>query len=276
MIHRPTEDTPKLEVGGFDTGSNESFYEYYSKQSLSTATLQRFRGIVDLVMRARGPSAINESLRVLDVGCGAGTQCQYWVDKGHDYVGVDINEPLIRLARERAAEAGQQARFEVSSATLLPFEAASFDVCLLPELLEHVADWQTCLDQAVKVLRPGGIIYVSTSNRLCPKQQEFNLPAYSWYPSRVKRYFERRAVTDWPALANHAKYPAVNWFSYYQLRHWFAERGLNTSDRFDNMRLDDKTAPARMFVAAARALPPLRLLGHMLTPDTVVVARRPN
>ncbi len=262
----------------FDTSSHESFYEYYKKQSLSPAALQRFAAIAEVVLRVRGTSGSVSppgGLRVLDVGCGAGTQCQFWVDRGHDYLGVDINEPLVRLARERAIESGRgRARFEVSSATLLPYAEASFDICLLPELLEHVADWRACLDEAVRVLRPGGVIYVSTSNRLCPKQQEFNLPAYSWYPGVAKRYFERRAVTDWPAVANYAKYPAVNWFSFYQLRGYFRERGFLSSDRFDVMRLDNKPAWAGLLVKTLRALPPLRLLGHMMTPDTVVVAVR--
>jgi 2-polyprenyl-3-methyl-5-hydroxy-6-metoxy-1,4-benzoquinol methylase len=54
------------------------------------------------------------------------------------------------------------------------------DVCLLPELLEHVADWQSCLNEAARVLRPGGLLYLSTTNVLCPRQQEFNLPLYSF------------------------------------------------------------------------------------------------
>ena len=255
----------------FDTGSHESFYEYYKKQSLSPQTLQRFEAIAEVVMRVRGKPPAGQALDVLDVGCGAGAQCQFWA--GHRYVGIDINEPLVRLARERATEHGMAARFEVGSATLLPFPDAAFDVCLMPELLEHIADWRACLNEAVRVLRPGGMVYISTSNRLCPKQQEFNLPGYSWYPGFAKRYFERRAVTDWPAVANYAKYPAVNWFSFYQLRDYFAAHGFVSSDRFDFIRLDNKSPRARALVKLLRAVPPLRLLGHVMTPDTVVVAR---
>ena len=124
------------------------------------------------------------------------------------------------------------------------------------------------------MLRPGGVLYVSTSSWLCPKQQEFNLPAYSWYPGFVKRRIEKRAVTDWPAVANYAKYPAVHWFSFYQLRRYLAPKGFVAHDRFDVMRTDNKSAPQRAIVATLKALPPLRLLGHMATEGTVIVAQR--
>lgn len=258
----------------FDTSSHESFYEYYKKQSLSPATMERFASIAEMVLRVRGELPAGVSLEVIDIGCGAGTQSRFWSERGHNYLGVDINEPLITLARERAAAEGRKARFEVSSATKLPLPDASFDVCLVPELLEHIQDWQSCLNEAARVLRPGGVMYVSTSNWLCPKQQEFNLWGYSWYPSFVKRYVERRAVTDWPAVANFAKYPAVHWFSFYQLRRFLATRGFQSSDRFDIMRMDNKSRLQRALIGALRAMPPLRLAGHMLTPGTTLLARR--
>lgn len=271
MSEPPTR--PEL-PGQWDTGSHEDFFKYYEKQSLSQATLERFRLASEAVLRVLGPGAQERALDVLDIGCGAGTQGGFWVERGHRYWGLDINGPLIELARRRAAEQGWTARFDVGTATALPCADASVDVCLLPELLEHVAEWQACIDEAVRVLRPGGVLYISTSSKLCPRQMEFNLPLYGWYPHRLKRYFERRAVTDWPAVANYAKYPAVNWFTFYGLRDYLAPRGFECLDRFDLIDLEGKATAARAVVAAVRALPPLRLLGHMATPYSLVVARK--
>ncbi len=276
MTKSPPSDTAAVnDAEGFDTSTNEGFYDYYSKESLSPETLQRFADIADIVLNVRDPQRL-QVLDVLDVGCGAGTQCRFWADGGHRYLGLDVNEPLINLARRRAVGQGRDVRFEVGTATRLPFSDASFDVCLLPELLEHVEDWESCLNEGLRVLRPGGAIFVSTTNWLCPKQQEFTLPGYSWYPAFVKRWVVKRSLTDWPAVANHAKYPAVHWFSIYQLRAFMAGQGLKTLDRFDLMRLHNKPQWARTLVHALRRMPLLRFIGHTLTKGTMLVSVRPS
>ena len=211
-------------------------------------------------------------LDVADIGCGAGTQCRLWAARGHRVFGVDVNEPLIRLAEKRAAEEGVEIKFEVGSATALPWADRTMDVCLVPELLEHVADWQSCVNEAARVLRPGGLLYLSTTNVLCPKQQEFTLPLYSWYPGPLKRYCERLAVTTRPAIANFAKYPAVHWFSFYGLRDFLEPLGFRCLDRFDLIDTAGKGTHAKFIVGVVQAIPLLRFLGHVATPSTYLVA----
>ena len=257
----------------FDHRARPEFVEYYAQESLSPRTQARFRTIKDkalgLLSRCGRPT---RGLRVADVGCGAGTQAMLWAEDGHLVRGLDVNAPLLAFARSRAAERGLQVAFDVGTATALPYDDASTDVCLLPELLEHVADWQSCVDEAVRVLAPGGVLYLSTTNALCPVQQEFNLPLYSWYPRRLKRRFERLAVTTRPALANHATYPAVHWFTFYSLRDYLAARGLDCFDRFDMIDTESLSGAARFAVTLARAFPPVRFIGHMCTEGTAVFA----
>lgn len=257
----------------FDHSSDPNFLAYYAKESLSPETVTRFRTIRDkslALLRARGRR--HEHLNVIDVGCGAGTQARLWAELGHSVRALDVNEPLIQLARQRAAEQKLSIQFDVGTATALPYEDASCDVCLLPELLEHVQDWQSCLREAARVLAPGGLLYLSTTSSLCPKQQEFNLPAYSWYPGFVKRRYEKLAVTTRPEIANYAKYPAVHWFTFYELRAFLRPFGLESLNRFDMIDLDKLGAAPRAAVKLVRALPPLQLLGLMLTEGTTIFA----
>lgn len=255
------------------TAVDDPFVKYYAEASTNAATVARFQAVYDLVRRVRTELGYpSGAVDLADIGCGAGTQCLMWAQDGHRVHGLDINDALVEIAKRRGSDAGGEMEFLTGTAAALPWPDGSMDVCLLPELLEHVPEWQVCLDECLRILRPGGILYVSTANYLCPKQMEFDLPCYSWYPAPLKRYFERRAVTDWPELVNHAKYPAVNWFSFYSLRRYLASRGFDCRDRFDVMDLARQPAPVKLALNVVRALPPLKLLGQMATPYAMVLA----
>jgi len=236
--------------------THADFYEYYARESQTEQALQRFRGVRDTILRVLGPA---RALDVVDIGCGAGTQSMIWAEAGHRAHAIDINEPLLSLGRERAAQAGYTIDFQVGSATALPWPDASADVCIALELLEHVAAWQACVSEFVRIL-------------LCPLQAEYNLPLYSWYPAPLKRHYEKLASTTRPQLANYATYPAVNWFTYYQLSDYLSARGFRCLDRFDMMDVEGKGLPARSVVGAVRLLPPVRFLGQVLTRGTRVLA----
>lgn len=257
----------------WDHLSDERFYDYYAKESLSEKTRQRFLAIQQMILWVlKKISAQERTLDVADVGCGAGTQSILWAELGHRVHGLDVNARLIELASHRATEKGYPVDFRVGSAVELPWANGSMDVCLVPELLEHVAPWRACVTEFTRILRPGGVLFLTTTNKLCPFQQEFNLPLYSWYPAPLKRYFERLATTTRPDLANFAKYPAVNWFSFYSLRAILMTLGFGCLDRFDVIDLSKKRTLARIIVSVIRTIPLLRRLAHVATPSTVVVA----
>ncbi len=263
-----TNQSQKIEE--MDVSSRKEFYDYYAEESLSEGTLNRLQNIKNTVTRTLGDKA-RETLDVVDIGCGAGTLSRLWAEDGHRVFGLDINQPLIELAQQRADEEGSDIQYSVGTANDLPWESASKDVCLVPELLEHVTDWQTCLDEFARILKPGGVLYLSTNNTLCPIQQEFTLPLYSWYPGFAKRYFEKLAMTTHPQIAGHATYPAVNWFTFYSLRKEFARRGMDSMDRFDMMDVDNGNSLKKIIIQTVRAAPPLRFMAHVFTPYTAIM-----
>ena len=253
--------------------SDPRFVAYYAEQSESEETRTRFQSIRDRVIAlVRQTRSGSDPLDVVDIGCGAGTQAMMWASLGHRLRGLDINASLVEIARERAFAAGLEIQFDVGSATGLPYEDGSCDVSLIPELLEHVQDWERCLDEATRILRHGGVLYLSTTNVLCPHQNEFYLPAYSWYPRSLKRRYERLSVTTRPELVSYARFPAVHWFSFFQLRDFLASRGLSCFDRFDMIDAQGLGLAPRLAVGAVRKWTPFRWVGHILTPYCVVFA----
>lgn len=231
----------------------------------------RFASILETIVRMRGAGG-ERTLQIADVGCGDGAQCQLWAERGHRAHGVDVDEQLVEQARRKATAAGFDIEFYVGSAGALPWPDESMDVCLVISLLEHIPDWETCLDECARILRAGGVLYLVTTNVLCPSQQEFRLPLYSWYPDQLKRYFERLSVTSRPDLINYSRYPAVNWFSFYQFREALGKRGLTAMHRFDVASVEGKGHVKRVVLRMIRRSRVLRWLGQVTTPSTRVLA----
>jgi 2-polyprenyl-3-methyl-5-hydroxy-6-metoxy-1,4-benzoquinol methylase len=257
----------------WDHSSQEEFIEYYSEKSFLPEQLRHFSSVRDAILRALSRNnGCLASYEILDVGCAAGGQCSVWAEQGHCVHGIDVNGSLIEIAREKAREAGQAIDYRLGSATELPWNDGSMDVCIAMELLEHIEDWRACLREVARVVKPGGALFVSTTSTLCPVQHEFNLAGYSWYPGPLKRHFERLAKTTRPALANYAKYPAVNWFDPYRLGSELKARGFSPYDRFDLVDATGKSGIAKVILSSIQSLPPLRFLAHVCTPGTYLLA----
>jgi len=257
-----------------DTGTHRQFYDYYARESANPATLQRFHNQKEILLGLHG-HADGAVLRIADLGCGAGTGTAIWAQDGHAAFGLDINRPLVELAAGRARAQGLPARFAVGSAEQLPWPDASFDICLAPELLEHVPDWRQCVAEIARVLKPGGVVFFSTTNTLCPRQHEFRLPGYSWYPAPLKRRYEHQARSTRPELANYATYPAVNWFNFYNLRRSLRQYGFAEAwDRFDMARVRLPAGRKRALLSVICATPIGRFAGYCATNGTQIVARK--
>lgn len=257
-----------------DTESHKEFYDYYAEESITEATFERFQSVRDIVLKVAGEERAKNGFDIADIGCNAGTSSMLWAELGHRVIGVDINEPLIKLARKRAAERDMAMDFRVGTATDLPIEDESMDICMAVELLEHVQDWESCVKEFARILKPGGLLWMSTTNTLCPKQYEFDLPGFSWYPKPLKEHYIKLALTTRPEIANYAKYPAFNWFTPYGLKRHLKTLGMETMDRFDIAHAYKEDSLARTVLGIIRALPPMRFAAHVLTSDTRVLSRK--
>jgi SAM-dependent methyltransferase len=99
--------------------------------------------------------------RVLDAGCGVGWGSALVLEAGAaEVVGVDLSEDAIADARARAPGA----EFAVGDLLELPFDADTFDVALCFEAIEHTGNTERTLDELARVLRPDGLLFVSSPN----------------------------------------------------------------------------------------------------------------
>ncbi len=97
---------------------------------------------------------------MLDIGCGIGG-IDILLARDYDaakVTGIDVEEPLVRRARERAAAAGlaERIEFRLVEPGPLPFPDSSFDVVFSKDAMIHIPDKPALFADVYRVLRPGG------------------------------------------------------------------------------------------------------------------------
>jgi len=102
---------------------------------------------------------------ILDVGCGIGGSTLYLAQKFNATAqGVTLSPEQAKRAQERATEAnlGERVQFQVANALNLPFSDESFDLIWSLESGEHFPDKAKFLQEAYRVLKPGGMLLMAT------------------------------------------------------------------------------------------------------------------
>lgn len=127
----------------------------------------RLQFIRDTAARLLGGDARRPltGLSVLDLGCGGGLVSAPLARMGAKVTGVDASEEAIGAARAHAEQAGLDLTFACTTAEALAARSARFDIVTALEIVEHVADVAAFLAAASALVRPGGLLILSTINR---------------------------------------------------------------------------------------------------------------
>lgn len=97
--------------------------------------------------------------KILDVGCGTGVLAGILTDYGYDVTGIDISDSAIEKCHEKGINAYVQDLSEPFS-----FKEREFDCILMSEVLEHIVDPIQVLRKLRAVLKPGGVMIITTPN----------------------------------------------------------------------------------------------------------------
>lgn len=112
----------------------------------------------------RAPRPLS-GLHLLDVGCGGGLVAEPMARLGAGVTGVDASEPSIAVARAHAMRMGLDIDYRATTTGALAAEGLGFDVVLALEIVEHTPDPADFVASLGALVRPGGLVVLSTLNR---------------------------------------------------------------------------------------------------------------
>jgi ubiquinone/menaquinone biosynthesis C-methylase UbiE len=103
--------------------------------------------------------------KVLEIGCGLGTDGAQFAKAGAEYTGVDLTDAAVELARRRFQVSNLPGTFRTADAEKLDFPDNSFDLIYSHGVLHHTPDTEAAVNEVHRVLRPGGRAMVMLYHR---------------------------------------------------------------------------------------------------------------
>jgi SAM-dependent methyltransferase len=146
--------------------SNDSLRDLY-ENSATPLSSGRGRAERQAATLAKIAQSAGRRITVVDVGCGDGTctqvaraVCDRTPNASVDITGLDWSAEALRRARALEIPVARASVTDVG----LPLATAGVDVVIMSELIEHLVDPDSALDELRRVLRPGGTLLLSTPN----------------------------------------------------------------------------------------------------------------
>jgi len=120
-----------------------------------------YAGRVDKIMTLLD---LKRGENVLEIGCGEGYYTKKMLEITQNVVATDISEKFLNKAKKYTQE--KALRYICCPAEKVPFPDNHFDKVLISEVIEHLLDWEQGIKEIHRVLKPGGVVVISTPNKL--------------------------------------------------------------------------------------------------------------
>jgi SAM-dependent methyltransferase len=151
--------------------------------------------------------------RVLDIGCSQGIACLLLAREGVHCVGVDTRPQAIAYAQAEAAREPSEVRarldFRQADGAQLDFPGGAFDAAILGELVEHLAQPERVLAEAVRVLKPGGRLIVTTPLGVLPDPDHKRTFWFSDFLPLLESFVRTESCGAIPGAPNYIGYVGI-------------------------------------------------------------------
>lgn len=193
-----------------------AFEQYSTGQSAKADDTPRIERLLAALNRL---ASIDQSKAICVIGCGPIPQ-PIKILQSMGYTSVSGIEPVPLFVRRAAEYLNATGIVSTGMAEAIPLPSESQDIVMLENVIEHVDSPVASLAEIYRVLKPAGILYLSTNNRQkvsLKVNPEFRRRFYNFFPPLLKESYVFQHLHYTPHLANFTERPAVHWFSFAEL-----------------------------------------------------------
>jgi SAM-dependent methyltransferase len=210
------------------------YTQYYPRGNFDLNDFQperERRGLIAWLDGERGSAFrwVPRNVRVLDIGCGVGATLAYHQDRGCEAVGIEADDNIQAIAKRYGLDI-RQGIFDGTQ-----FESGYFDYVTLDQVAEHVTDPRAFMSGVARVLRPGGIVIITTPNPKSLSARVFGRKWLNWHTPYHIQFYTRRSLREVAESAGlrleRARTTTASIWQYYQWKHvvQFPEQGKRSA-----------------------------------------------
>ena len=159
----------KEEVEKFNSIADQWWEESGPFALLHQLNIPRLSYVKDVIIKTRkdiDPSKPMQNLKVLDVGCGGGIMSEPMSRMGGDVTAIDASIRAIEVAKKHSEERSLPITYlNTTTEEMAEHHANSFDIVTAMEIIEHVDSPDKFVQECSNLLKPNGILFLSTINR---------------------------------------------------------------------------------------------------------------
>lgn len=183
------EGIKKARIAAADEYFNRNASQWNEIRSLHVSDTQ----VEEILLTAFGDRHMDD---FLDIGTGTGRMLELFADRARQSVGIDSNREMLAYARITIEKAGlKNCQVRLGDMYNLPFNSASQDAVTIHQVLHYADDPAAAINEAARVLRPGGILAIADFN---PHLLEYLRDEHA----HRRLGFEREEVWSWGRDAN--------------------------------------------------------------------------
>lgn len=227
-----------------------------------------FHGLMQAITRFK---TLDKNAKFLEIGTGLGWFPILCQKNGISCKGLEISRQLVEYAKNFGGKYGIEPDIELGNIEESDIGRSEYDVIIANSIFEHVECWQKGLEKIFDALKPGGLLFFSSTNKFSFTSGEYNFPLYGWLPDKW-RYRLRIARQGQDIIKLGIDF---HQFTYFQLRRFFKNLGfsiiLDRIDIPDPEALNEAKIWKKLVLRILKGVKPLKHVALFFASGTVFI-----